>query len=123
MSRFDSQNLLVFQIPKTEIHNRTLVEIFNIDCDFFENVEYFRDDTKELGFQDESERCAEEIYNKHKDIKDPKKQLQKMMDDVGGYSNGIAGFIVGNGTYSGDYKIEIEEVGDVFVVIIAYIGS
>jgi len=118
----EQQSLHSFVIDKEQVNEATLVEVFDIDCDFSMNEEYFREDTHELGFQNESERCAGEIYQKHKEIKDPVERLRAMMKDVPEYNNGIQSFIVGNCNHSGDYQIEVLPVDSKIVIIIAYIG-
>jgi hypothetical protein len=117
----EKQNLFVFIIPKYRVDETALVPIFNIDSDFSENENFFREDTL-AKYNNESERCAEELYEKHKGIEDPVERLQKMLDDIPAYSNGEQRFIVGNPTYSGDYSIRLTEVCNFIVVSIAFIG-
>ena len=38
-------------------------QIFNIDSDYGENEENYREDTLSLGYRSEAHRCAEEVLN------------------------------------------------------------
>lgn len=118
----ENQNLHTFIFDKNDIGERTLIPVFNIDLDFCENKEYFRKDTLNLGYKDESERCAKEIYKKYSHIGSPEIRLTKMMEDIPEYSNGMQTFILGNSNYSGDYAYDILDVGDKLILVIAYIG-
>ena len=118
----ECQNLHVFVIPKNGINKRTLIPIFNIDSDFSENEEYFREDTLKLGYRTESQRCAEEFFNAYKDIEDPLELIETMVNEMTGFSNGVQTFIIGNSNQSGDFEFAFTEVGDSIVVSIAYIG-
>ena len=62
-----SINLHAIRIDKGNIDKNSLVELLSIDNDFLENVEYFRPDTLELGFENEAERVSEEIFDKFND--------------------------------------------------------
>jgi len=115
-------NLHVFIIDKRMVDKSALIDVFDLDSDFMENEEYFREDTLELGYQNESERCADEVYKAHKDIVDPVERLEKMLEDVPEYSNGEQTFIIGNSNHSGDYKFEVTDAGEKIVLSIAFVG-
>ena len=119
MSNYNNNCILnIFKISKGQVNRECLKEVFEIDSDFFENEEYFREDT--VGT--EAERCAIEIFEKYEHIENEKQRLESMADEVAGYSNGVQTFIVGNDTYSGDYKIEVVETEFEFILVIAYVG-
>jgi hypothetical protein len=117
----NNQYLEVFVIDKNDINEKTLVPMFDIDSDFSENEDYFRGETI-VNDMIESEVCAKEIYEKYKHIKNSLKKLEKMVEMLIGYDNGMQTFLVGNTTYCGDHKTELTEVGDKIVVSIAYVG-
>ena len=119
----DNISLHIFQIMEDGVDETCLEDIFNIDSDYLENEEYFREDT--VGT--EAKRCAKELYDNHKDIKDPEERLQAMLDDIPGYSNGMQAFFIGNSTYCGDYKIDLSKYEAtshewMFIVTIAYVS-
>lgn len=115
-------NLHVFIVDKELINETTMVEIFDIDSDFSDNEDYFREETIEAGLT-ESQVCAKEIYDACKHIADPMEMLKAMMDMLPEYSNGEQSFLVGNTTYCGDYKIQLHDVFNKIVVCIAYVGD
>lgn len=113
--------LHTFIIKKSDINKKTLVDIFNIDCDFSENKEYFRVDTIKLGYSNESERCAEEVYNACKHIKGKEFRLYTMIRMAIEYSIDSTTFIVGNETHTRNYKFTITHFDNYFIVSIAYV--
>jgi len=118
----NNQNLHIIVVNKNKVDKTALIPVFDIDSDFSENEDYFREDTLALGYKSESERCAEEVYESCKEIQDPVERLDKMLKLVPEYSNGEQSFIVGNSNHSGDYAIELTEIGDKIVLAIAFIG-
>ncbi len=120
-------NLHVFSFPKEviminrygalnrDIENITdiIEEILNIDLDFKENEEYFRDDTISMGYRSESHRCANEIYEKVKDIKDEYKLIAAIIEEVIDY-------IWGNLSYW-EYSYKIRETLEAYLLSIAYV--
>ncbi len=123
-------NLHVFSFPKEvsminrygalnrDIENITdiIEEILNIDLDFKENEEYFRDDTISMGYRSESHRCANEIYEKVKDIKD-EDIVEAIIEEVIGYIWGPR-----HSSYCGDYTYEIKETLEAYLLSIAYVN-
>ena len=134
-----SVNLHVFSFPKevsminrygalnrdTENIKDIIEEILNIDSDFGENEEYFRDDTISMGYRSESHRCANEIYEKVKDIKD-EDIVEAIIEEVIGYSfegeDKTTVFLIGNSSYCGDYTYEIRETLEAYLLSIAYVN-
>jgi predicted 3-demethylubiquinone-9 3-methyltransferase (glyoxalase superfamily) len=127
MSNFDNNaNLRVFRFPKggTNLAG-CIADIFDIDGDFKENEEYFRDDTTSIGYQSESQRCADEVFEKVKDL-DGEEQIEAIVKEVFGYSfeneHGTVTFLIGNENYSGDNSYVITPTNDEFILSIAYVG-
>ena len=109
------------------IDRSAVEEILNTDSDYGENEEEYREDTVELGFVSEAARCSVEIYDKHKDIKDPEERLRALVEEVIGFSNGQHQFIVGNDNWCRDYTYDISkhiiENGEwMFIVTMAFIS-
>ena len=124
MSNYENNsNLHVFRFPRGggEVLACRIADIFDIDGDFKENEECFRDDTTSMGFETESQRCGAEVYEKHKD-KDGQEQIEAILEEIVAYSNGNEVFIIGNDNHSGDYSYEITPTNDEFIVSISYIG-
>lgn len=99
------------------INERMFEELFGIDSDYSENENYFREDTLELGFENEAQRCSKEYYKKFrrkfdrlqkKDFDDDmfieliEEFVEKCVNDT---SIDGSNFILGNSTYTSDYKI------------------
>jgi hypothetical protein len=107
--------LLVHRVEKGSINKGTLIEVFNIDGDFSENEENYRDDTLVLGYKTESERISAEIFNRHKDVEDEKEQISLMVQDV--FS--VPSFI-GNSSYYGKFEYTITTTDNEYIISIAY---
>lgn len=91
-----------------------LYNIFSRDCDFTENVEYFRYDTLSLGYKDEAERLVSEYFRNNK-----LNSLKKVDDIV----SDLCSEIFDNDTYYSDYEYNVIKVGDnLFSVSISYIN-
>ena len=110
----NNANLIVHTIENGKLDKKSLIEIFLVDTDFKENEEYFRDDTIELGYENEAERVSEEIFNKFQYEKDENKKLLLMVNNIFKYSNFVAS--------EGDFTWEIIEVGGWYIISIAYIS-
>ena len=114
-------------ITITKIDKFMFEAILDGDSDFSENEEYFREDTLELGYENESQRCSEELYDMHiKKLKKGKTLLSAIEDaveDVMTYSTGGTQFIAGNWTYSSGYETDVIQIGKKFVVSWAYSSS
>jgi hypothetical protein len=119
--------LRVNRITISGLNERMFIPFFNIDSDFGENEDYFREDTLELGFRNESERCSKEMFEKFKaKFPTPKgeddhgglwivedEQFMEAMEEIleecanvsiGG-SRFKTQFILGNNTYTRQYEI------------------
>jgi hypothetical protein len=123
MSNFNNNtNLRVFRFPKGggEVIKGVIADIFDIDADFGENEEYFREDTTSMGYQTESQRCADEVYEKVKDL-DGQGQIEAIIEEVFGFSNEMTTFLIGNVNYCGDLKSEVINTNDEYILAIAYI--
>jgi len=111
-------------ITITKIDKFMFTAILDGDSDFSENEDYFREDTLDLGYENESQRCSEELYNQHiKKLKKGKTLLSSIeaaVEEVMEYSTGGTQFIAGNWTYSGGYETSVTQVGDTFIVAWAY---
>lgn len=119
----NNAKLHTFRFPKGGTNLKGVVaDIFDIDADFGANEEYFREDTTSMGYETESQRCADEVVEMHKD-KDGVEQIEAIIREVIGYSNGMQTFIVGNPNHSGDYDFQIINTNDEYIVAIAYVGS
>lgn len=115
-------NLYVFRFPKggTNLAG-CIADIFDIDGDFKENENLFREDTTSMGYQTESQRCAVEVVEKVKHL-DGVEQIEAILNIVPNYSNGVAQFIIGNPNHSGDYEFHITSTNDEYIVSLAYVG-
>ena len=118
----NNQNMFTFIIDKVD--EKTLIPVFDIDLDFSQNEEYFREDTISLGFKNESERCSKELYDRFKDnSKNQNQLLCQMVGKLPCYNNGQQSFILGNENHSGDYATQVVLVSKkIQVLVIAYIG-
>jgi hypothetical protein len=86
--------------------------IFQHDCDFTENEEYFRKNTLKLGYKNEAERLVDEYVNKRKI--DSLSQVTRAVDK-------LAGKVFDNSNYYSEHHISVEEVDDnLYSIAIAY---
>ncbi|HEY6143780.1 MAG TPA: hypothetical protein VIV55_10250 [Flavobacterium sp.] len=109
--------LHTFLIDKNSIDENTLQPIFEIDSDFSENEEYFRDDTLELGFENEAERCSKEIYDTFKiyeEIEDEHEMLWMMLRACDHVNN-----FIGQSSYYYQYEFALTETDFEYVVSLA----
>lgn len=103
---------------------------FEIDSDFGENVDYFRPDTIELGYENEAERCSEELYEKYfSEAPDGHMETLGIALEEGANfvsNNGyLTQFLLGNSTHVTDYKISIictNSHDNEYVVVISYLS-
>ena len=100
-------------VDKNNINVNTLVDLLEMDADFSENEEYFREDTLKFGYENEAHRVAEEIYNQYREGSpgDETKQLYQMVAELTNINN----YIGNGGTY------EITETEFQYVIALAYI--
>lgn len=114
--------LIVFNVDKNNeaIDEKTLIPAFNEDCDFTENEDYFREDTLELGFENEAERVSKEIFDEcmaDESIDTEAELLEAMVKALFEVRN-----FIGSSDNYGDYKYQIVETEFEFIVIITYIS-
>lgn len=108
-------SLSVNQIEISGCHKRMFVPFFSIDSDFLENQGYFREDTIELGFNNEAERCSEELFEElggHEFfLDDYAGSLAEALEKASEYSfDGVLGgvrHIVGNCNYTSESDITL----------------
>jgi len=128
-------NLKVITFDINEFNEKMFVELFDNDSDFSENEEYFREDTLKLGFENESERCSKEMFEKfmskksQDDLSDDDliKILEETLEECVNICVEDTQFIVGNSSYTQQYKITInydyENIENGFNVVISYISK
>jgi len=97
-------------------------QIFDIDLDFKENREFFREDTIKLGYKNESERCANELLNKHKKNVLTEDQVEAIYKDIINYKNGKTCFIIGNPNCCKSHTYKILRVNDIVILTISYVS-
>jgi hypothetical protein len=117
--------LNVSQITIEGCNENMFVPFFEIDADFSDNQEYFREDTISLGYENEAERCSEELYKKHfEDGADGYGEtLQTALEEGAEMSINGNQFILGNTTYTSQFNISVVCVDrneNEYEVIIAY---
>ena len=83
-----------------------VMNILSHDMDFIENEEFFREDTLELGFENEAQRVAEELSQKFKEVN------QNLINEVLTCHVGGSQFIVGNCTYTDNYTFELTDIDE-----------
>jgi hypothetical protein len=108
------RKLEVDNIVISGCNERMFIPFFNIDSDFSENEEYFREDTLELGFGSESERCSKELFEKfEKDFYERAyiEVLEEALEEAANYylegAEGNTHHIVGNTSYTSSYEIQV----------------
>lgn len=119
----NTATLYISRIDKGGINEKTLQSLLEQDNDFSENTDQYREDTLELGFENEAERVSKEIFDKYKDrIEedgedfDEFETLSLMVKDL----FNVEGYI-GCSSYYGDYTYEIIETDFEYIVVIATI--
>jgi len=105
-------------VIEIDINNsiKGLREIFNLDADFTENEEYYRDDTLKLGFNNEADRIIDELS---KDEKFNNMAIEEQVEAIITYSSY---FLLNNSTYCGGYETTLTQIEhcDTLVLSIAY---
>jgi len=99
----------VQQIDINGCNEKMFIDFFAVDSDFYENEEYWREDTLELGFNNEAERCSKELYDKYfADAPDGYMEtLDAVLDEAACMSIDGCQFIAGNTTYTSEYYITL----------------
>lgn len=95
-------------VSSKPVTKEDLKEVFLRDNDFIENEDYFREDTLDLGYEDEGERVADEIFKEDLTDKEKIEACFKRMFDS-------------DSSYYSEYDIDITEVGDKYVTSAAYL--
>ena len=98
------------QISIEGCNERMFIDFFSIDNDFCDNQEYFREDTLELGFENEAERCSKELFDKYKDKFFEgayEEVLDEALEEAANKSIDGCQFILGNSTYTRQYYISV----------------
>jgi len=118
----NNANLNIFRFPKggRESILGVIADIFDIDNDFSENEDEFREDTTSMGYETESQRCADEVFEKVKDL-DGVEQIEGIANEVIGYENDGVSFMIGNSNFCGDYTHEVISTNDEYILVISYI--
>lgn len=114
----NTPRLITCRIDKCGVNEKSLIPILEQDNDFSENEDYFREDTLELGFENEAERVSKEIFEANiVDVKDDElvglHQMVAALFEVEGF--------IGNSSNYGEYEFEIIETEYEYVVVIATI--
>ncbi len=98
--------------------------IFEIDGDYGENEDYFREDTISLGYRSEAHRCAEEVLNSDeiKNIEVETDQIEAIIETIIDYHNGEVDFYLGNKDHCRDYEVNVSRVHDLIILAISHIS-
>ena len=120
-------DLNVHQIQVSGCNEKMFKEFFEIDSDFSENEDYFREDTLDLGFENEAERCSKELFKKYEKKFHGKgayiEVLEKALSEAAKYHAGDTQFILGSSTYTSKYEISVictdEEENEYTVIVSA----
>jgi hypothetical protein len=116
----NTPRLFVVKIDKNDLNEKSLQPLFEQDNDFSENVEYYRNDTLELGFENEAERVSKEIYEKCfaaiEDKTDENAILSEMLNEVFEVER-----FIGRSNEYGKYKSELIETDYEYIFVIATI--
>lgn len=108
--------LIIFTIEKGQLSTKSLIPAFQCDQDFTENEFAWRDDTAELGFENEAERVSAEIFTMFLHVEEERERVEKMV----AYLFDVDDFI-GNNEQYGSYHYAITETESHYVVSIAVI--
>ena len=104
-------NLDVHQVEIEGCNEKMFIPFFSIDSDFSENQEYFREDTLELGYESEAERCSKELFEElgGADFFEDgyAESLAEALEKAANYSFDGTQFIAGNSSYTSQYDITI----------------
>lgn len=114
----NTAKLITCRIDKGGVNEKTLQSLLEQDNDFSENTDQYREDTLELGFENEAERVSKEIFEANMvDVKED--ELMGLLQMVVALFE-VEGFI-GTSNYYGDYTYEIIETDFEYIVVIATI--
>jgi len=120
--------LSVTQFEINGNNENMFVDFFAHDSDFYENEEYWREDTLTLGFNNEAERCSKELYEKYfSDAPDGYiETLDAALEEAAEYSVNGTQFIAGNKTYTSEYYITlicIDDHHNDYIVVLSCMGN
>lgn len=118
-------SLQVNQIEVDGCNKEMFRSFLEMDGDFNENEECFREDTLELGFENEAQRCSHELFKKYE--KDFYKGeyidvLEKVLEEAGHMCGGGSQHIYGNGTYTAQSELTViclDEHENNYVVVVS----
>lgn len=114
MSSKTTPQLFIGRVDKGDVNETALFQILEQDSDFFDNEEYFREDTLSLGFKNEAERVSKEIFEKFKSKEDSSERLELMVKELFNVNN-----FIGKSSNYGRYEFQIVETDFEFIVVIA----
>ena len=120
----NTANLEVFTFnANNPIKIEDIETIFEIDGDYKENVDCFREDTISLGYRSEAHRCAEAVLNsdKFKEIEVKTDQIEAIAETIIYYHNGKVKFLLGDKTHCRDYEVKVSRVHDLIILAVSYI--
>ena len=116
MSNFSNKAGLITQFITKQEGRRTwdwLIAIFSMDNDFTKNEEHFRKDTLELGYKNEADRLAQEIFTANIDEVNP---LEKMVEEIFTVPN-----FLGTSDSYGDCVYEVNDIKGGTIIGIAFV--
>jgi hypothetical protein len=102
----------ILDTTKKEKVKEELYNIFRHDCDFTENVEFFREDTISLGYKDEADRLINDYLfgKKIKSLKSVEKIVENLCSEI-----------FENDSFYSDYAYDVIQINDtMFSVSISY---
>ena len=103
-------------ISISDLNKFMFVDFLSMDRDYSENEEYFREDTIELGYENEAERISEEMYNRLIDEynenpnyseEERLKCIEDILEELANDSTLDSTFILGNESYTWQYDITV----------------
>ena len=132
--------LVVEEVTIYPFKDNMFEEFFGIDCDYSLNGGCWRKDTTKIGFLDEAQRCSKEYseaftkaFNESDDEGCPellielyKVILEEMLDSAAHDNSLESQFILGNDSYTEEYKVtivsDIESVNESPIkIVVSYI--
>jgi hypothetical protein len=118
MSNYNKEvNIFTARVDKGMINKKSLQPLFDGDCDFTENEDYFREDTLD-NWENEAERVSEEIYEKHLNHEGTEmERLEDMVKDVFELPS-----FIGDTNHYGNSTYKIYDTEFEYIIVIAVIG-
>lgn len=118
-------HLTVHQIEVSGCNEKMFKDFFEIDSDYSENEEYFRENTLRLGFENEAERCSKELFKKYKKKFYEGAYKEVLEEALEKAVENYPDFILGNSTYTSKYEITIictNEEENEYTVVVSIMG-